>query len=205
MALIRFGVESQDLELEQDIYHWRVLQDAYIRIGNDSYRGVRVCLRHSTIVIMGLSQARFSEMNEKPRDYLYNNTVFSRQGDYEPGPCSKCRGTGKLDWVESATGVPFSSGERRRAREKRFTRDPDHILLYEKPKDRPNKPYFSTMGTIFSRTMLEPGETRCKWCHGVGLTLDGRLQMFPNMPALRRRLTLVRTSHWKAVVRGRLK
>ena len=205
MAYVRFIVESQNLTLEQDVYNWRILQDAFIRIGNyDSFRGVRVALRDTCILLLGVSQNMFHELNKKPRDWVRNHTVYSTQPDYLPPACSKCRGAGKLDWVERATGVPFLMGHDYIARQQRFIRDPDHVLVYEKFKDHgtPEPAYYSTMDTILARSLVKKGEARCKHCHGTGLALDGRLQIFPNMPKLRRQLKLMKVNDYEAMGEG---
>ena len=202
MAYVKFTVESQNLTLEQDVYNWRLLQDAFIRVGShDSFRGVRVALRTTCIILLGVSQKMFHELNRKPRDWVRNHTVFSSQPDYTPPACSKCKGTGTLDWVERATGVPLTIGPSHKRRLNRFTRDPDHVLVYEKFKEHgdPEPLYYSTMSTILSRSLVNKGETRCKHCHGTGVALDGRLQIFPNMPRLRRQLRLMKVSDYEAM------
>jgi len=197
MAMIRFVVEAQNLVLNKDIYHWRVLQDAHIRIGSDLFVGIRVSLRTSTVVIMGLTQNAFHLLNSKPRDYLKDNTVFSSQPAFQPNICVKCAGKGKIDWVERATGVQTRIFNR--VSMERFARDAEHVLLYEKLEEHKDRAgaYFSTKGTIFSRTTVDKGEYLCKHCHGVGLALDGRLQMFSNMPKLRTQLKLMKVKDYE--------
>ena len=192
MAIIRFRVKSQDLLQAEDVYDWRVMQNALMSIADDNYKAIRVCTLTKTIIIMGMTQQALINLNKRHRSYISENTVFSEQYSYQPGPCMKCRGAGKLDWVNRITGVPFLSW---RERTQMYSRDPDHVLWYE-PVNAISHPHYSNMETVFSRTTLGKGEVLCNKCHGIGLELDGRLKMFPNMPKMRNRIRVVEANHY---------
>lgn len=162
-----------------DIHNWRVIYSAHAAMRySSSVDGVFVKTDQHMWFLPGI-------LFETLLNFLFVDKAtsleqfFVRYGDMNIPFCSRCKGSGRLDWVSDITFLSNPAV---------YIREPDVILQYSKVLKHENKIEQIFPLLYISRTKLVDGEFYCRQCSGTGLQLDARFKLFSGLRKIRYRL-----------------
>jgi len=163
-----------------DIHDWRMIKEGVVYVDHHKRAevGVLISAKDQIRFMPHMTIKQIMEYNNHGKEIKFEHYhVGYRSKDEAITYCYDCKGIGKFDWIQqAAVARRLKWGDA----PKHFVRDETCYYVH---------PEFDNY--LFSKVQLQPGDVYCSLCHGFGIMLDARFNIFKGMVGIKKRLIKV--------------